>query len=304
MRVILLCGAALACAGQTSTLNKAPSQTSARIAVVFAPHREAVLSAEVSARVQSIKLELGEAFNADDLLVALDDTVYRANLTIAEARRDAARDQQAAVGALTEARTRERHARAMREAARKKLDVTQKLFDDGHASQIELVDAQRELAAAEADCEVVRATVIQEQSDATRNLATATARHDLAVRELDACHLTAPYAGRVARILVHEHELVDRGTPLIEIVDDRTLRARFLVPSRWFGEVRLGQDVAIRVTETDDRVTGHVSHIAATLDPASATFEVYAEVDNADARLRAGMNGWLMLERAVEASRD
>jgi len=121
----------------------------------------------------------------------------------------------------------------------------------------------------------------------------ARARLELARHELAGCTVCAPYDGHIARVLVHEHERVERGAPLIEVVDDRVLLAKFLVPSALFRCVEKGRELRLTVNETGGTAAAKVSHIAAVLDPASVTFEVHAEIDNATGELRAGMNAWL-----------
>lgn len=267
-----------------------------RIAVVLAPRRKAVLSAEVSAGVVQVHRELGEPFECGALLVRLDDLVYRANRDVAAARLEAAEQELEQAKALAAARARERHAEAVLEAARANFKATQRLYDDGQASLVDLENARRDVRTAEADCELVAATSAKALFTAQREVAAARGRLAVAADELEACTIVAPYAGRVARLRISEHELVDRGTPIIEVVDDHVLRAKLLLPSALFRSVQLGQAMKLTVSETGREAVAKVSHIAAVLDPASATFEVYAEVDNADGALRAGMNGWLSLD--------
>ncbi len=265
------------------------------VSVVFAPRHEAVLSAEVAGRVLDVPRELGQAFAAGDVLLRIDDTRYAAQVTTAQARLAAAQRELARVQRLADEKTRERHADAVAEAAEKVLEVTRKLYEEGHASNIELIQAQRDVATARIDRELVASKTVKELTAAQRDRAVAADELAVAQHDLAACTLEAPYAGRVARVLIHGHERAEPGMPVLEIVDDRVLLAKFLVPSRLFDKVRIGQPVTIAARESQQTVTGRVSHVAAVLDAASTTFEVYAEVDNADGKLRAGMNGLLRL---------
>ena len=81
----------------------------------------------------------------------------------------------------------------------------------------------------------------------------------------------------------------------MEAVDDNILLTKFLLPSALFRSVHLGQELNLFVIEASETVVVKVSHISAVLDPASVTFEVYAEVDNTERKLWAGMNGSLSL---------
>lgn len=296
--LVLVCGLVLPSRGgdrQSARPPESPTAPRGRVAVVLTPRRQAVLSAEVSARVVAVKHEFGEHFEAGAVLVQLDDALRVANQQVAQAQMTAAQQELTQTETLIAKQTRQRYAAANLEAARANLEATQRLFDDGHASQVDLANARRDVATAQTDVELVAVTSARERIKARRELAVAAGQLQVAQRELAACTIRAPYAGRVARIRVGEHELVDRGTPVIEIVDDTVLLAKFLLPSARFRTVHRGQELTLTITETGQRVSAKVSNIAAVLDPASVTFEVYAEVQNADDALRAGMNGWLEL---------
>jgi len=288
----LWCAAATA---QAPPLGKIGIEKPDRVAAVLAPRRQAVLAAEVSGRVKAVERELGEAFEAGQVLVRIDERTYQVNLRMAEAEHAAAQRERQELARLAEARTRERQAAAVLAAARANLAATQRLFESGQTSQVELENARRDLATAEADCELVAATVARESNKAEREVELTAGRLELARAELAACTVRAPYAGRVAHVLVNAHERVERGTPLLEIVDDRVLLAKFLLPSALFSSVTLGQELELTVTETGAVVPIRVSHISAVLDAASGTFEVHGEADNASGLLRAGMNGHVSL---------
>lgn len=128
---------------------------------------------------------------------------------------------------------------------------------------------------------------------AERDLATAQANEVLAARDLAACTIEAPFAGRVRRTLVKEHEWVDRGKPVVEILDDSVLLAKILLPSWSIGRVPVGMVMQIAVNETGETVAGKVARVGEVIDAASSTYEIQVEVDNSVRSLRAGMTGAL-----------
>ena len=284
-------------AGPTSSAERTGPALRAddRITAILAPRYQAVLSAEVSGRVTAINKELGEPFGIGDVLVRLDDSPYQVTKRIAEATLESASSNLARVRKLADDKTRQRHAEAVRAAAKANLVATQRLYDNDHASQVDLENAKRDVTVAQTNCELVESTSREELIGAKRELVVATGKLDIAREQLEACTMAGPWAGRVKRVLVNEHELVQRGTPVIEVIDDRILLAKFLLPSSVFRSVCVGQELRLTVNEVSATVAMKVSHIAAALDPASVTFEVHAEVDNADGRLRAGMNGTVHL---------
>lgn len=267
------------------------------IAAILTPQRQALLSAEVQGRVVAINKELGQRFDAGEVLVQLDDSTCRANTRIGEAILASAISDLARIQKLADNKTRQRHAEAVIAAAGANLVATQRLYNDNHASQIDLENAKRDLTVAKTSRELVDSTSAKELISAKRELVVAKGRLDIAVEQLEACTLSGPWTGRVARVLVKEHELVGRGAPVIEVIDDRVLLVKFLLPSSVFRSVHIGQELNLLVVEASETVVVKVSHIAAALDPASVTFEVHAEADNAAGNLRAGMNGWLSLAK-------
>lgn len=265
------------------------------VAVVLTPRHEAVLCAGIAGRVAAIRKELGEPFVQDEPLLLFEAVLYQANKGIAEADLESARSHLARVQQLEQQRTRQRHAKAVLAAAQADLAMTQRLYDDGHASQLDLEKARRDVTVAETNCELVDSTCVEELTNVRRELAVATGKLEIASDQLAACTMKAPWPGRVKRVLVNEHEFVERGTPVIEVLDDRVLLARFLLPSAAFRSVHIGQELSLTVNEIAGRASMKVSHIAAALDAASVTFEVHAEIDNGGGNLRAGMNGSVLL---------
>jgi len=128
---------------------------------------------------------------------------------------------------------------------------------------------------------------------AERDLATAQAGEALAAKDVASCSIEAPFAGRVKRTLVKAHEWVDRGKPVVEIVDDSVLLAKILLPSWSIGRVPVGMVLQIAVNETGETVAGKVAYVGEVIDAASSTYEIQVEVDNSVRALRSGMTGAL-----------
>ena len=279
---------------QAQPVSQPVSQSGARttqISVVFAPRNQAVLSAEVTGVVKEVSREFGQTFEPGTPLIRLDPTVYKANYAQAAAALEAARTASAAAETLYKDKTVLKKAQAVLSAAKADYEAKEKLYSGHSTSLRELEASRRELNVAEANREISQLTSLPEYEEARKNLAQAQARFKIAETEMEGCQILAPYKGRVEKLLVNVNELVERGRPLIQVIDDEVLRAKFLAPSVAVQTVRPGMNVVIEVNELGKRVTGRVSHVSAVLDPASGTFEVYAEVDNPTGSLRSGMTG-------------
>lgn len=217
------------------------SATPTALTVVFFPIRQATLASEVEAKVLAVHKELGDAFAKGEALIELDRRAFAIR-----------RDQAAAEVEL----------------AQQEVTALTALYRDRSRSLLELMQAQTELARAEA-----RLTLIAIQ--------------------LAACTIQAPYAGRVTQVQVHAHELVQRGQKLIAIVDDTQLVARFFLPHREARRCRPGSGVTIHLRERGGTVAGRVIRAGRTVDPTTGTLEVHALVENDTGELRSGLVGSL-----------
>ena len=122
----------------------------------------------------------------------------------------------------------------------------------------------------------------------------ATADMTMAKLNLDACKIIAPFTGRLVRQVVHEHEFVRSGQPILTIINDTKLLAVMHLPSKLKNSVMLGQQFKVKIDETGRLYTGLVYEIAGDIDPGSRTFSVKLLIDNRQRLLAAGMSGVLI----------
>lgn len=174
-------------------------------------------------------------------------------------------------------------ARAALEAAESRVDAAalnyegqENLFSRGQATEVELARAASELGRARLDAVAAR-------------------------RDLDACRVAAPFAGRIVEHRVREFEWAGKGAPLLLLVDDSVLAVRFFLPEGNFPYIAIGDAVSVTPPATGRAVSGAVSRIGAVFDPASRTFDVWAEVDNAGGELRAGMTAEVSWQARAES---
>lgn len=237
----------LLAAGATAHGGSAPQSqeglaSRGQLSVVFFPRYEAILSAEVRAKVLRVYREFGQSFVKGDTLIALDPSLYRLEVEKTE---------------------------VLLKAAESVYQVTTELYQGDSVSKLEMEKAAMERAVARVN-------------------------RKAALRELKSCTITAPFDGRVEKVLVNEHELVEPGKLLMKIVDDHIMWARIILPTSLFSGIVVGQKLRIKVNEIDQVVSAAVSHVSAAMDPASGTFEVYSEVRNQKQLLRSGMTGRLL----------
>jgi multidrug resistance efflux pump len=104
------------------------------------------------------------------------------------------------------------------------------------------------------------------------------------------CSVIAHYDGQIVDRKVQRYESVSAGTPLLEIVDNRTLEIHLLVPSRWMGKLKAGQTFSFVPDETGKPLTVTIKRFGARIDEGSQTLLLVAGLPKSDGLL-AGMSG-------------
>lgn len=262
---LLLLAALLGACGEAEIeeTNLLPSVSAARIeAIDLEPRIRAsgdlnaklhtTVSAEIQGRVTGITVEEGESVEEGAVVVELDPERRQLELVAARARQAQAQAQYGKERRQTE---RVRKLSTQNVASEQKLDEAE--------AALELARAQ--LAAARAEVGVLERAV----ADAS---------------------VAAPFAGRVARRHVDLGEFVQPGKALFELVDLDPLEVVFSLTELDSERVGEGQEVTISVGAFPDRsFNGTVSFISPTVDPATRTLRIKAEVANDDGLLRPGL---------------
>jgi len=109
------------------------------------------------------------------------------------------------------------------------------------------------------------------------------------------CAVTAPFAGRVADLKVHEQQFVQPGTAMMEILDDSVLEVEFLAPSKWLAWLKVGGSFQIAVDETGKSYPAKVARLGARVDPVSQSVKVVGEIAGNFPELLSGMSGKVVI---------
>ncbi|MES2821615.1 MAG: efflux RND transporter periplasmic adaptor subunit [Pseudomonadota bacterium] len=105
------------------------------------------------------------------------------------------------------------------------------------------------------------------------------------------CSISAPFDGQVVQRRVQPHESVAGGTPLLEVVDNRTLEVHLLVPSRWLGALAPGQTFSFTPDETGQPLKVTIKRLGARIDEGSQTLLLIGELTGPASGLLTGMSG-------------
>ena len=105
------------------------------------------------------------------------------------------------------------------------------------------------------------------------------------------CGIAAPFSGRVVEQKARAHQYVQAGQPILDILDDSTLEAEFIVPSGWVRNLKPGLVVQVAVDEVKKVYPAKIARVGAKVDAVSHSVKVVAEVKGDYPELIAGMTG-------------
>jgi membrane fusion protein, multidrug efflux system len=218
----------------------------------LAARQEVTLRSEADGRVVEIAFQEGREVLRGAVLVRLDAEKTKAGIAALEAQ-------------ISEHQVRLQNAE--RNLARNLPLLESKLI-----SGLQFDNLETEIAAIRAQIEQTQANLAREK-----------------VRLTDAS-IRAPFSGVTGARTLSPGDYLKVGDPVVTVVDLDLLEISFQVPERLKPKLSLGQRVALQVTPyPDQEFAGKVSFIAPGVDVNTRTFQVKAQVGNAEHFLSPGM---------------
>ncbi|MCA1778669.1 MAG: efflux RND transporter periplasmic adaptor subunit [Xanthomonadaceae bacterium] len=228
----------------------------------FTARRAAQVSPRLSGLIAEVAVDAGDAVEAGDVLVLLDDELARLALAQAEASVE--------------------QACAARDEAARLRDEGQRLIRDRFLPETELRARESALQVAEASLRV------------------AEAERDTVTERLERHAITAPFAGVIARRLTEAGEWVETATAVVELVAVDALWLDVQVPQRLWPRLRAGAGVTVTVDALPGQTLPARIHARVPVsDPNARTFLLRLALDSEDADITSGMSARVRLEIAV-----
>jgi membrane fusion protein (multidrug efflux system) len=113
---------------------------------------------------------------------------------------------------------------------------------------------------------------------------------DEALVMLEKMKLRAPYDGVVGKSRVNPGDYVNVGQKLVKLTDTKNLRIEYNVPEKFLPLLKVGQSVSITAAAYPDKTfSGALSFISPTINTDNRSISVYADIENKDNLLAAGM---------------
>ena len=254
-------------------------QFSARVATLS----RVDIGSTLTGRVAEVRVREGDAVQAGDVLVQLEDDELRAALAQAEAAEQQA--SAALAGRLGSGRTAAQATLAQTEATQRAASAAlvraQQLVARGFYSAAQLDEARRAAAVAEAQARSARAQV-QASADAGTDVAQARAQLDVARAAVGAARarlaqtrLRAPLDARVLVREVEPGQIVQPGKALLSLALAGPTQLVAQVDERFLDQLRPGQSAAVVADAFPDRRFGaRVLSLAPAVDAQRGAIEV------------------------------
>lgn len=265
---------------------------------------DATVSSKVAGRITAVYCDVGDRVSANQRLAQVDPTDYE---LASRQKRLAAREPLAKLG-LAELPPEDFDPAGVPTVRRAKLqaDNAEAKYQRGrqlHEQNPPLISDQ-DFADLKTAWEVARSNYEVEVLTARALLAQARSLHaELAIAEQRLADTTirapatrpaeAPPDARmrsyaVAARLISVGEFVRESTPAFRLIDDDVVKLRASVPERFIREVKVGQEVRLRVDAWEQDFIGRVVRVNPQVDPASRTFQLEAVVPNPAHMLKPG----------------
>lgn len=207
--------------------------------------KQADLRAEVSAIVVQVVKDNGDKVQSGDLLVRLDDTIYRQ--------------------ALLSSQEAERAAQQSFDQAERQFNRLKALSTSGAVSTQAKEDAELRRNAAQSELAAARARLAQDAQQLART------------------QVRAPFAGVVGSRVASNGDTAQVGKALLKVIDPSSIRFEGFVPSDQISQVKVGQAVSFYVNGSHDQLfEGKVERINPVAD--TSTRQVGVQVTLKDTK--------------------
>lgn len=117
----------------------------------------------------------------------------------------------------------------------------------------------------------------------------AVAQQKLRAKDLADTKLYAPISGILLKKMGEAGEMISAGMPVLVISDISKVKVNAYIPENRLKDIKIGQDVKIRIDAIDAVRNGKIAEVGGMADPTTRAFTVKTIVDNPGNSIRPGM---------------
>ncbi|MEQ9619700.1 MAG: efflux RND transporter periplasmic adaptor subunit [Deltaproteobacteria bacterium] len=216
------------------------------------PDKRSLIASEIEGMVESFPVEQGQYVEKGELIAQFNTRTIEIQ--------------------LKEARASKSEAQARYQLAQKNLARFEQLQTKGVASVQQFQDAETEKQAWGARRGQLQAQIENREYD------------------LEKSRITAPFSGYVTAEHTEVGEWVDKGGPIVEMINTDTMDITIDMPERYVSKINKGQRVSVNLDALPEmKIEGEVTSIVPQADREARTFPVKITVNNEDGAIKSGM---------------
>jgi len=216
------------------------------------PDKRSIIASEIEGLVESLPAKEGKFVNKGDVLAKFKTRTIEIDLNEAEANK--------------------RETQARYQLARKNLERFQELEKKGVASIQQLQDAESEKSAWAA-----RISQFQAQIDGLEY-------------DIEKSQIVAPFSGYVTEEFTEVGQWVQKGGPVLELIDIEVAEINIDMPERYITKVNTGLKVRVNFDALPDlKLQGEITSLVPQADREARTFPVKINLDNKEGIIKSGM---------------
>ena len=256
----------------------------------LAAEDQVAMGFKVAGRIERINVDLGSRVAPGQTIARLAPVDFQLRVQQAEAALQQARarlglDPKGTSDQVDPEQTAVvRQARAVLDEAKLSHGRVKTFVERGISSKAELDSAEAALQVADGRYEDALEEVRNRQALLTQRKT----ELDQARQEMVDSILIAPFAGIIRERTVSPGQYVNEGAPIATLVRMHPLRLQADVPEREASNVKVGQEVKVRVEGDTTEYAGRVVRVSPAIDEQSRSLRIEAEVGNQAATIRPG----------------
>lgn len=256
----------------------------------LAAEDQVALGFKVAGRIETINVDLGSRVQPGQVIARLVPVDFQLRVQQAEAALQQARARLGLDPKGTDERVDPeqtavvRQARAVLDEAKLNHSRIKTFVDRGISSRAELDSADAALKVADGRYE----DAVEEVRNRQALLSQRKTELAQARQELTDSTLLAPFGGVIRERTVSPGQYVNAGAPIATLVRMHPLRLQADVPEREASNVKVGQEVKVRVEGDPTAYAGRVVRVSPAIDEQSRSLRIEAEVANEAGTIRPG----------------
>ncbi len=216
------------------------------------PDKRSTIASEIEGLVESLPGEQGKFVNKGDVLATFNTRSIEID--------------------LNEAKASKREAQARYQLAKQNLARFQELEKKGVASIQQLQSSETEKSALGAQISQNQAQIEGFEYD------------------IEKSRIVAPFNGHVTQEFTEVGQWVQKGGPVVELIDIEIAEINIDMPERYISKVNTGLSVHVNIDALPDlQLEGEITSLIPQADRESRTFPVKINIDNKDGIIKSGM---------------